>query len=379
MQTLILEDLLKTLVSHQTVNPPGNELQLCESLAHLLSDLGFETKIQNIAPNRGNIIAVAGSKNPQKSLMLTGHLDVVGIDDGWSSDPFTLTNKDSRYYGRGVCDMKGAIAAMILAAQKYVKQESLEQNQLILAFVADEEVSGEGTRYLLQSGIVADCAVIGEPTQMNVCVAHRGVDRYKVTIYGEAGHASKPKNESNPLYVAANLLLGIETQQSILALKSHPVLPPPSITATIVNGGVQGNAIPETCSVIVDRRTIPGEDHRFVLNEANGIINSVLKKYPLCHTDISSIAWIPPTEPLKNSPLQHIAYKVLKDMHIPSEITYFPAGCDQYQFINHGIDTVLIGPGSLAQAHTTNEYIEVNQLEEAAEFYFRLMQTILFV
>lgn len=371
------ENILSRLIAEKTVNPPGNELELCIYLDEVLSEIGFETEIQNLGNNRGNIVAKYGSDNPDIKLMLTGHLDVVGIDDGWITDPFVLTKKNNKYFGRGTCDMKGAIATMVSASFKFLEYNKNINNQLILAFVCDEEVTGNGSKELVKSDVSADYVIIGEPTNMDVCIAHRGVNRYKLTIKGKAGHASNPDNSTNSLYFTAKIISEIEKLQEKLSKIKHKILPSPSIVTTIVKGGVQGNSIPEICELIVDRRTIPLEDKDYVEKEIKEIVGRVNKEYPTCDVEYSTIAWIPATEPKENAILPNIAENVLRNINIDTTIKDFPAGCDQYIFSEKNMDTILIGPGSLKQAHTANEYIEISELEKAEQFYMALMEKIL--
>ena len=266
---------------------------------------------------------------------------------------------------------------MVSASFKFIEDNRNIKNQLILAFVCDEEVTGNGSKELVKSGVFADYVVIGEPTNMDVCIGHRGVDRYKLTIKGKAGHASNPNNSTNSLYFTAKIISEIEKLQERLSKIKHRILPSPSIVTTIVKGGVQGNSIPEICELIVDRRTIPLEDRDYVENEIEEIVERVSKEYPTCEVSYSSIAWIPATEPKENALLPNIAENVLKSINIDTTIKDFPAGCDQYIFSGKNMDTILVGPGSLKQAHTANEYIEVSELEKAERFYIALMKSLL--
>ena len=163
-------------------NAPGNERPLAEYIADILKKEGFAVEVQKVAENRANVIASIGES--ERNLILNGHLDVVPSGSGWNTAPFRVTEKEGRFYGRGTCDMKGGLAAMMAAAIKVKRENTLGNKNLVLAFVADEEIHGTGTKYFAkhfkkgQQNIV----VIGEPTQNEIHVAHRGVVRDRKSV-----------------------------------------------------------------------------------------------------------------------------------------------------------------------------------------------------
>lgn len=231
---------------------------------------------------------------------------------------------------------------------------------------------------MLDSGIYADYVVIGEPTMLDIGIAHRGVNRYQVTIEGQAGHASAPQCSKNPLYAGAKIVTAVESLQETLQQKNHPILPSPSIAATIFTGGVQGNAVPQLCNIVVDRRTIPGETDAWIQNEIAALIAPVQQRYPAYQFQVTGIAQIPPCVLHADAKLPSIGKRALHTMGKDAVIRDFPAGCDLYQFVEKGMEAILVGPGSLAQAHTADEFIEIEQLMHGQTFYKQLIIDLLY-
>ncbi|NLY21656.1 MAG: M20 family metallopeptidase [Tissierellia bacterium] len=374
MEKKLYEEILSNVISYPTVNPPGNEKELAEYLDGVLKDLGFKSYVQDVSPGRANVIAEFGPEDAEESIMLSGHLDVVGVEDNWSTDPFELTIKDNRYYGRGTCDMKGQVVAMIIAAKRLMDEKVPLKRKVMLGFVADEEIGTTGTQVMVNSGVKPTYCVIGEPTEMDIDIAHRGVNHYGVTFTGRAGHASSPQSALNPIYPAAMFVLEIEKLQEELQKKEHYILPSPTVTADIIRGGVQWNAVPESCMVEVDRRTIPEEDKEYVYNEYLNIIEKVKAQYPEIKYEHTYISGIPSSEPQEDFILKDICKEVLEEMGVETRIRDFPAGTDQYVHLQAGIDCVLVGPGSISkQAHITDEYLDIPDAELGIEFYYNLI------
>lgn len=360
--------ILKDLISIDTVNPPGNEMKAAQYLADMLSPMGFEVEIQHISKQRANLVATKRWGNG-RILALCGHLDIVAAHaSNWKSDPFDMQTRDGLLYGRGTSDMKGGISAMVAAAKKLSEEENL-CGTLQLVFVADEELYTAGTLAYLEKFEKPRTVIIGEPTGMDVCVAHRGVTRYNISFIGQSGHASAPDKANNPIYDAARFVLAAEKQNLILAQKKHELLPSPTLAITILEGGEQGNSIPCICKVVVDRRTIPGEDVAAIKLEAQKIVRDAKITGKMPEFDV--FVQISPSQPLHASTLGDRCKDVLLDMGLPSRIRDFGACCDQVAFIDAGVDCVLVGPGNLEQAHTSDEYIKPEQLALATEFYYR--------
>lgn len=258
---------------------------------------------------------------------------------------------------------------MVAAAARFAREKQPFNGTLQLVFVADEELYASGTLAFLEEHPLPSAVIIGEPTGMDVCVAHRGVSRPRIYIKGESGHASAPHKTVNPIYRAARFALAVEEQNQLLAKKTHPVLPSPTVAATIIEGGEQSNSVPGVCTLVLDRRTLPGED-RALLDEE---IRQMANKAGIPESDIHWEYFVetPGSQPLPGSTLGECCLSVLQGMELPSRLRDFGACCDQFAFIRRGVECVLVGPGRLEEAHTANEYIHPEQLALAVEFYYR--------
>lgn len=253
-------DLTAELVSRASENPPGNERRVAEFVAERLaaSPVPFEIERQTVEPGRTNVIARGG--DPTKgTVLLTGHLDVVPASaDDWSGDPYDPRVADGRVVGRGAADMKGALAAKILAAESYLRTD--DPGEVVLAFVVGEEASGVGSRALVESGIDADAAVVGEPTGLDVCVAQKGVVRYRVELRGESCHSGAPDEGVDAIAGLGRVLDAVNRLDDRLRADStHPQLTPETVTATEVEGGIAPGVVADRAAVTLDWRFHPGD------------------------------------------------------------------------------------------------------------------------
>ena len=365
-------EILERLIATDTTSPPGNEAAAAEYLAGVLRPYGFRTELQEVAPGRANLVATLPGRGPH--IALCGHLDVVAArPEHWDVPPFSLTERAGRYYGRGTSDMKGAISAMVAAACAFAEGKRGGDCTLSLVFVADEEVDGAGTRRYLADSPLPDLVLLGEPTGMDVCVGHRGTSRYILDFIGKSGHSSAPALACSPIYPVARFLLEAQRHdKEVLAQAPHPVLGPATLAVTMVEAGEQSNSIPGNCRVTLDRRTLPGEDRAAVAGELRALMEraDISQPWPEPQFFVEVAAGYQSAE----SDLQSRCVEVLEAMGIEAAVRGFGACCDQYQFTRAGVACVIVGPGSLEQAHVANEFISREQLFLALEFYTRFLR-----
>ena len=255
-------ELLRELIRFDTVNPPGNEKPAAQYLTGLLQTAGFRCEVQDLGGNRANLIAVLGGGDGPE-LMLTGHLDVVPAVGAWDSSPFSMAEKDGRLYGRGTSDMKGGIAAMCEAAMGCAARKEPMKGSLKLLFVADEECSNLGTLSYLKTHGGSGYAIIGEPTRLEVAVAHRGVSRDYIDIKGLPGMPPSPQG-GGCVMKACRAVLAVNDMNETLRHVTHPVLPPPGIAVTMIEGYEKDNVVPGNVRLLLDFRIHPGMDHEQV-------------------------------------------------------------------------------------------------------------------
>lgn len=366
-------EILKKLITLDTSNPPGNEKPAAEYIRELLSPYGFLCEVQDLGGGRANLIAKLGTgMGPE--LMLNGHLDVVPAAKGWHSPPFSLIQRAGRGYGRGVCDMKGGVAAMCEAAIRTAEKGGPETGCLKLFFAADEECANLGTREYLKKYKPSDYAIIGEPTGLEVAVAHRGVSRDYIEIRGRARHAALPAAEEDAVMKTAAAIQAISDLNRQLSGRAHPVLPPPGISVTMLNAYEKDNIVPGHVRLLTDFRILPEMSRE----EAQEIIRQGLSDRGITGVQISGHFFMPGGEISAEDSFVALCCeeggRVLKRNLIPCA---FDASCEQCFLASAGTKTVICGPGNIAQAHTADEYLDLEQLASAAIFYEAVIERVI--
>ncbi|HJC47557.1 MAG TPA: ArgE/DapE family deacylase [Candidatus Lachnoclostridium pullistercoris] len=374
--------LLKELIAFDTSNLPGNEKGCASYLEGLLKNAGFETVLQVMpdAPDRANVIAAVGSKKG-KSLIYNGHLDVVPAGEGWNSDPFCAVVRDGKLYGRGACDMKGGVAAMAAAALSLVEEGfSFAGGQLILVFVCDEELHDMGIRHYIASPefVKADYGVISEPSGGQFCLAHRGVARYEISVLGVSCHAGVPEKGINAMTNAGYALLALEKLSKSLAARTHEILPPPTLAPTVISGGLKDNIVPDLIRIQVDRRMLPGESLESCQKEIEEVLDQVKRERKEFDYRIKPYVCLNAGYVAKDSEIVKICNEVYRETTGKEAVnTFFTGGNDQNFLVDAGVPTLVFGPGSLDQAHTVDEYVKLEDMEESTEFFYQLAKKIL--
>lgn len=371
MQALTLK-LFSGLMALDTVNPPGNEKRAADYLHDVFTEAGIPCEVQDLGDNRANFIAKCGLGDPV--LEFCGHLDVVPFVDEWKHTPIAATAEGDLIYGRGACDMKGGVAAMCAAALTLHAQGLPERGTLRLTFVADEEHANLGMHAYLRSHKPASWAVIGEPTELQIAVAHRGVARYYVDLSGPASHAALPVPPDTAIALAARSVLAFEKMNQALRAETHEVLPPPSIVVTQIQGYEKDNVVPSHVRLLTDFRLLPGTTEE----QAKARIEETLIQSGISHFTLEKRFCMPGGAISTCDPF------VQKCVNVMSQATgrqlkacAFDASCEQCFLLEKGVRTVICGPGSLSQAHTTDEFIPRDQLLLAAECYRALAMEML--
>ncbi|HDD56790.1 MAG TPA: M20 family peptidase, partial [Nitrososphaeria archaeon] len=251
--------ILSSMIRINSENPPGREDEIASYVAERLAELGLKAWIDRF---QGRANALGSIKVGEgKKIMLISHLDTVpaGEKELWSIPPFSGTVKDGRVYGRGAADAKGCIASMLGCLKSLADEGWPINGEIIFAAVADEESENRGVRRLISQGIKANCAVVGEPTNLNVCIAHKGSIFLRASFIGKAAHSCQPERGVNAVYAASEYALRIEKLSKRFRIE-HKLLGKPSLAVTILRGGVKDNVIPDYCELIINRRTLPNED-----------------------------------------------------------------------------------------------------------------------
>jgi acetylornithine deacetylase/succinyl-diaminopimelate desuccinylase family protein len=376
MQTPAVTELLKELVAFDTSNPPGNEMACAEWIAGLLKPRGFDARVVPSSETRGSLVASWKKGKGGKKLVLNGHIDVVPVGENWDTPPFIATEKNGRIYGRGTADMKGGVAAMIAAALNFVQREFT--GELVLNFVADEERINLGTLASLPYTDGADYVVIGEPTMMNLNIAHRGTIRFRIGFAGRSCHSGTPQNGLNAIENAALGILALKEYARSLKAVHHPILPSPTCVVTTIEGGETDNIVPGSCFAAVDRRMIPGDTEKSTEEEIRAVLDRVKTEHSEFDYTLERYLCLGPGEVVSDSEIVRLAGQVYRECFGEDcRVGDFTATCEQTIFTSRGMPAIIMGPGSIEQAHIRNEFVEIAQLDKAVRFYKAFLNAVL--
>ena len=360
-------ELTQELVRINSENPPGNEIGVARYIKDFLEGLKIPAEIIEFEKNRCDVVASIGDG---KGLMLNGHMDTVPAGDAskWKYDPFEARLVGGKIYGRGTSDMKGGIAS-VLAAVQSLKNEKFK-GRLLLAFVADEETGQSGSEYLLTKrrellkGI--KYGVLSDSNDLQITIAQKGLVHIKVTFKGKAAHGSTPELGDNAIYKATDFISELRKLMIKLDKVKNPVLGRGTINVGTIRGGTKINLVPDSCSLEIDRRTIPGETVSLVV----GQIRKIIRKMKI-DADVQ----------IENSRMPMQISEKSELVTLLSEITGARTSAstgymESEMYTKAGIPCVNFGPGVDSQAHVTNEYVPVKNLKIATRAYEKLIRKV---
>jgi acetylornithine deacetylase/succinyl-diaminopimelate desuccinylase family protein len=368
------EDLLVRitveLVRARGQNPPGEEAATVAVLARFARELGLEVVTTAVEPERDNLtVTLPGGNGP--GLLLLGHTDVVPVGDGWTTDPFGGELRDGRVYGRGASDMKGGLAAALVALVA-LRGAGLS-GPVELAAVVDEEETGKGIRAYVAS---AERSFVGcitaEPTDLQTIIAARGDSYLRVAVHGRACHAGNPADGANAIYGAAAVVAEIERLDAQLAADPHPLLGPATWSVGQINGGTGGSIVPAECVVVADRRLLPGESPALVLDELRTRVGGLGLDDRGLTVDLDMPMEMPAFETAADAELVRVTEDSRRDAGGPEvPLGGWTAACDGgYVARDLGVPVVVLGPGSVTtQAHRADESVPISELVTAARAY----------
>jgi len=358
---------------------PNQETAVAEHIYNFLKLEGIESEVVPVVDGRCNLIARIKGNGQGKSLMLTGHMDTVPPYD-MTRDPFKIEIEDGKIYGRGVVDMKGPLACMLMAMVAIKRANIKLKGDLVFAGVIGEETKSEGTIDLLKSGIRTDAAMVGEPTELHACICHRGLEWFEIAFEGKTVHGGKQKEGINAIEKAYKFMEKVEKNViPNLESKRHPIIGTSSMNYGKIMGGTQPSTVAGECIIQIDRRWIPGEKYKDVVEEYQSIIDNLHKEDPTFKATLKVM-----DESVMEDGFVHEAMETQIDdpivntiCHITKVITgntckrtAFLAWSDGGLINSYGnIPTVVFGPGSLESAHSKDEHIAVNDIIPATMIY----------
>lgn len=371
--------LLRDLVSRPSVNPMGRDLPADITYEHRVTtyledvfrglDVPYER--QRVAPQRENIVARWHNPRSQRTILLEAHQDTVPIDN-MIVEPFGAKIEGNKLYGRGACDIKGGMAAMLATFARCVREKPAGAASLIMACTVDEEFTFTGVLELVKRGLKADLAVVAEPTQLNIVHAHKGVVRWHLATTGRSCHSSAPEQGVNAIYRMGRVLQGIARYADALRTSViDPLLGPATMSVGRIEGGTSVNTVPDRCRIEIDRRVVGGEEPlqapeqflKFLRDEA-GI------DFPLD----SELPWMNKSAltPELSGPLIERLGRAIDAVKGSHKVHAVPYGTDASTIADAGIPSVVFGPGDIAKAHTVDEWVPLDEVQQASDILYRL-------
>jgi acetylornithine deacetylase len=367
--------LARALIKIDSRNPtlvpdaPGERASAL-ALASVLDDWGFDVELQEKVPDRPNVIARIGPRDAP-TLMLNGHLDVVGVD-GMVHDPFAAQVRNNRIYGRGSADMKAGVAAMCAAA---LHAERFSSRQILVAAVADEEYESLGMRALIESGVRAEAAIITEPTRLAICPAHRGFVWIDVTFRGRAAHGSRYDIGVDAITHAGLVLAELQKLERTREHgRSHSLLGRGSLHASMIRGGVGMSTYPEECVLSIERRTLPGETADTAMKEIEKACATVRSHDSRLDARITQTTSQLPSDVSTDATIVRRLKRAMESERVPVSIEGMSAWTDAALLNAAGTPTICFGPGDIALAHAAEEFVPISEIETATRVLSRLVR-----
>jgi acetylornithine deacetylase len=357
--------LLRDLVAIDSVNPslvPGarGEADVARRIAAELSAIGLDVDVTEVAPGRPNVVGTLRGRAPGRSLMLCGHIDTVGVTG--MEKPFDPVEREGRLYGRGAQDMKGGVAAMIGAARAIADSGGLARGELIIAAVVDEEHASLGADALVAT-FRADAAVVTEPTDLDIAVAHKGFQWIEIATRGRAAHGSRPTEGRDAIIRMGHVLGALETlDRRLQAGSAHPLLGTPSLHASTIAGGSEWSSYPDACTLQVERRTVPGEGDTIALDEGRAILDALRRDDPEFEASVSFAFGRRPYEIDPAASLPGLLVEAAESIGHRSKRVGMTFWTDAAILGAAGVPTVLFGPGG-AGLHSAEEYVRIRDVE----------------
>jgi acetylornithine deacetylase len=368
-----LQFLTQTLIDLVQINSanPGlwadgaGEAEIAKYLGQVMQSLGMEVHLDQVAHQRFNAVGVLKGTGSGRTLMWNGHLDTVGPNG--MPQPFNAKVQDGRLYGRGSQDMKGSLAAMVCALQALLHAGIQLKGDIILAGVADEELASLGTEDLLRR-YRADGAIVTEPTELKLCLAHRGFVAYAVETTGRAAHGSRYDEGIDAIIHMGRFLAGLDGLEQELRLRSpHPLVGPPSLHASIIQGGTEYSTYPANCHLEMERRTCPGETIEAATAELQVILDRLASADPKFHAALHATLSRPPFEVNQDAAIVQATAKALSRQtghaFIPGGVPFWT---DAALLSEAGIPTVLLGPTGHG-LHSAEEWVDLQSCLDLAE------------
>jgi acetylornithine deacetylase len=367
--------LLADLVAIPSMNPMGRDRRgadyseevVAAYVEEFLRRHSIDVKKYDVAPHRPNVLGFI-DVGARETILLEAHLDTVHAEN-MTIKPFHPMVKDGKLYGRGACDTKASLAAILQVAASFAGNRAGLRYNLIVAGVADEEYGFTGARSAMEYGLKADFGIAGEPTQLHIVRAHKGVLRWRIVTRGTAAHSAYPDRGDNAIYAMGYVLARLDHYGTeLMAEKPHDVLGTPTISVGVIEGGQAVNIVPDRCIIEIDRRTLPGETQDEILQSVRNVLREVpCWEFEPPHISIGGMEVAGENSFVRDfsSAIGHVTGNVV------IETAQYATNAGVYN--QRGIPTVVFGPGNIAQAHTAGEFVEISEVVQCCEILKRFL------
>jgi acetylornithine deacetylase/succinyl-diaminopimelate desuccinylase-like protein len=370
------EKLLRELIALPSVNPAflsardpnAGEQRVAEFLAGTAARAGLDVERQRVLPGRTNLLArLAPRRAPSRRVLLAPHLDTVN----GNAAQFMPRQRNGRVFGRGACDAKGCVAAMLSAlCELAVSKKRPAETEIVFAGLVDEENAQAGSRRLAASGMRAELAIVGEPTRLQVVTAHKGSLWLELETRGKSAHGARPELGRNAVHEMARIVDLLETEYAArLRRRRHRLLGCATVSVGTIRGGTQANIVPDRCVISVDRRTLPGETELTVRRELKSLLRKLHLQVWIGRAKLAACL------PLETDPRHPLVSEFLRSsgQPQPAGVDYF---CDASVLAGAGIPSVVFGPGDIAHAHSAGEWISLESLHRGQAMLLRFLQSL---
>ncbi|HET6879441.1 MAG TPA: M20 family metallopeptidase [Pirellulales bacterium] len=388
---LDLVQTLSDLVAIPSVNPMGRPLdgpefyeeRVTDYLERLFERLRLPWQRQLVQPRRENIVARIDGTTPVAAggevILLEAHQDTVPVD-GMTIDPWKPQVRDGRLYGRGACDIKGGMTAMLGAVACLAEERPSGMPTVIMACTVNEEHGYSGASELPKlwqagSGSIIpgrpDAAIVAEPTELDVVVAHKGAVRWKCRTHGVAAHSSQPERGQNAIYAMAPVLQALQRYAGELGkmTPAHPLCGEATLSVGTIQGGLSVNTVPDACTIEIDRRLLPGEEALPAYQQVLAWLRDAgVNRKEIEHEHPYLLST--PLADRDNGPLADRLVAALQRVLGRGEKIGVPFGTNAARIAVAGVPTVVFGPGSIDQAHTADEWLSLDELAKASNVLY---------
>ncbi|HEV2224436.1 MAG TPA: ArgE/DapE family deacylase [Candidatus Acidoferrales bacterium] len=375
--------LLEELVAIDSVNPtlvpatalpssgqagrPGasGEQRAAEHVRDFLRASGIAAELEEAAAGRPNVVATIGPASVKPALMIVAHIDTVGAGD--MREPFTPRVRDGKMYGRGALDIKSGVAAMCAAAVEIVREGARLARPVIIAGVVDEECNSIGTEALLRRGHTAEAAIVLEPTDLKLVIAHKGYAWFEIVTHGRAAHGSLPVEGRDAIRMMGRVLVALDELETRLASRApHPRLGNASLHASLIEGGQELSSYPAECRLQLERRMLPGETEQSAEAELREMLTGLEKQNAEFRATLrGELGARPAYEIREDAPLVQRAKKIIAHVCGACELAGMSAWTDTALLAAAGIPGVVFGPTGHG-LHGAEEYVELDSVTQCA-------------